>query len=220
MIAGTTTLTKYVYDNEDILLELNGSNVIVARYTHGPGIDEPLIMEKNSQSFYYHADGLGSITDLTNSSGAVAQRYTYSSFGKIESQLDPNFTQSYTYTSREFDAETGLYYYRARHYDSTIGRFLQEDPIQVFGGSNFYAMTDSSPIIWIDPWGLWYTSGHINVTTMAMKNAGYSAADIATVVAANTNVDRPLNQLNNADHSMPGMQAAATSIIETKLAVP
>jgi YD repeat-containing protein len=76
VIAGSTTVTKYVYDNEDILLELDGSNNIVARYTHGPAIDEPLIMEKNSQPFYYHADGLGSVTELTNQSGTVAQRYT------------------------------------------------------------------------------------------------------------------------------------------------
>lgn len=92
VIAGATTVTKYAYDNEDILLELNGSNAITARYTHGPGIDELLIMETNAQSFYYHADGLGSITELTNQSGTVAQRYTYSSFGKIESQLDANFS--------------------------------------------------------------------------------------------------------------------------------
>ncbi len=121
VIAGTTATTRYVYDNEDILLELNASNTITARYTHGPGIDEPLIMEKNAQSFYYHADGLGSITELTNQSGTVAQRYSYSSFGKIESQLDPNFVQPYTFTSREFDPETGLYYYRARTYDFAGG---------------------------------------------------------------------------------------------------
>ena len=48
VIAGATTVTKYVYANEDILLELNGANVITARYTHGPGIDEPLILKKNS----------------------------------------------------------------------------------------------------------------------------------------------------------------------------
>ena len=48
VITGSTTTTRYVYDNEDILLELNGANSIVARYTHGPGIDEPLIMEKNA----------------------------------------------------------------------------------------------------------------------------------------------------------------------------
>lgn len=119
----------FIYDNEDILLELDGSNNITARYTHGPGIDEPLILEKAGQSFFYHADGLGSITEITDDTGLGKQRYTYSSFGKIESQLDPSFIQPYTFTAREFDPETGLYFYRARTYDPTTGRFLQEDPI-------------------------------------------------------------------------------------------
>jgi YD repeat-containing protein len=91
VVAGTTTVSKYVYDKEDILLELNGSNAITVRYTHGPGIDEPLIVERGGASFFYHTDGLGSITEITNQSTAAVQRYTYSSFGKIESQLDPNF---------------------------------------------------------------------------------------------------------------------------------
>ncbi len=76
VIAGTTATTRYVYDNEDTMLELSGANVIVARYTHGPGIDEPLIMEKGGVSFFYHPEGLGSITELTNQFGTVAQRYT------------------------------------------------------------------------------------------------------------------------------------------------
>jgi len=159
VIAGATTLTRYVYDNEDILLELNGSNSIVARYTHGPGIDEPLIMEKNSQSFFYHADGLGSITEVTDSAGALKQRYTYSSFGKIESQLDPNFVQPYTFTAREFDAETGLYYYRARTYDFAVARFLQEDPIWLEGGINYYSYVTNNPATYMDPFGLTQSPG-------------------------------------------------------------
>ena len=111
VIGGTTNVTRYVYDNEDILLELDGSNNIVARYTHGPGIDEPLVMEKGGQNYFYHADGLGSITEITNQTGGVVQRYTYSSFGEIESQLDANFVQPYAFTAREFDSETGLYFY-------------------------------------------------------------------------------------------------------------
>jgi len=154
IIAGGTVVTRYVYDNEDILLELNGSNNIVARYTHGPGIDEPLILEKNNQSFFYHADGLGSITEMTNQSGTVVQRYAYSSFGKIESQLSPNFLQSYTYTARELDAETGLYYYRARYYDGSMGRFLQNDPIGFSGGINLYGYVGNNPVGRIDPYGL------------------------------------------------------------------
>ena len=124
-----TNVTQYIYDNEDILLELDGSDNIVARYTHGPGIDEALSMEKAGVNSFYHADGLESVTELTDSLGTVVQSYTYSSFGKIESQLDLNFFQPYTFTGREFDPETDLYYYRSRYYDPFVGRFLQEDPI-------------------------------------------------------------------------------------------
>ena len=126
-----SVVTQYIYDNEDILLELDGSNNIIARYTHGPGIDEPLVMEKGGASFFYHVDGLGSVTELTDTAGVVAQAYTYSSFGKIESQLDPNFIQPYTFTAREFDPKTGLYRYRARSYDPLVGRFVQEDPLNL-----------------------------------------------------------------------------------------
>ena len=150
-------VTPYIYDNEDILLELDGSNNITARYTHGPGIDEPLIMEKAGASFFYHADGLGSITEITDSLGALKQRYTYSSFGKIESTLDPNFIQPYTFTAREFDPETGLHFYRARYYDPGIGRFLQEDPDP---GSfinpstlNKYSYVVNNPVKFVDPSG-------------------------------------------------------------------
>jgi RHS repeat-associated protein len=154
VIGGTMTVTRYVYDNEDILLELDGINNIVARYTHGPGIDEPLVMEKGGQNYFYHADGLGSITEITNQSGTPVQRYTYSSFGEIESQLDANFVQPYTYTSRELDTETGLYFYRARYYDPAIGRFLSEDPIGLLEGPNLYGYVDGNPITFTDPLGL------------------------------------------------------------------
>ncbi|MDA2925486.1 hypothetical protein MYX65_12710, partial [Acidobacteria bacterium AH-259-L09] len=123
----TTTVTRYIYDNEDILLELDGSDNIVARYTHGPGIDEPLIMEKAGQSFFYNTEGLGSITELIDTSGTVAQAYTYSSFGEIESQLNATFVQPYTFTAREMDPQTGLYYYRSRYLDSRSARFTSED---------------------------------------------------------------------------------------------
>jgi RHS repeat-associated protein len=171
-----TAVTRYVYDNEDILLELNGSNQVVARYTHGAGIDEPLIIEKNSESFYYHSDGLGSVTELTDQSGTVIQRYAYSSFGKIESQLDPSFVQPYTYTSREFDTETGLSYYRARYYESSIGRFISEDPIGFAAGPNSYAYVGNNPIKRIDPSGLFFTPDTV-------IDAGFILYDIYKLVA-------------------------------------
>ncbi len=151
---GVTTTTRYIYDREDILLEIDGNTNIVTRFTHGPGIDEPLIMEKSDKSFFYHADGLGSITELTDTAATVVQSYSYSSFGKIESQLDPAFVQPFMFTSREFDPETGLYFYRTRTYDSSVGRFLQEDPIGLKGGDlNLYPYVRNNPVTFIDPSG-------------------------------------------------------------------
>ena len=147
VVSATTKVTRFIYDNEDILLELDGSNNILSRYTHGPGIDEPLILEKGGASFFYHADGLGSIIELTDATGAVAKSYSYSSFGKIESETNPALFQPYTFTGREFDSETGLYFYRARYYDLNIGRFLQEDPVPGLTSQslNRYAYVRNNP---------------------------------------------------------------------------
>jgi RHS repeat-associated protein len=148
-------ITRYLYDGEDIIIEYNGSGQIVANYTHGSGIDEPLSMEKNGQEYYYHQDGLGSVTGITDSNGTLVQGYEYDSYGKITSVLDSNMKQPYTYTGREYDEETGLYYYRARYYDSDAGRFISEDPIGLAGGDvNYFAYVGNNAVNWIDPSGL------------------------------------------------------------------
>jgi RHS repeat-associated protein len=122
------TITYYIYDNEDIRFETDENGTIIAEYIHGPGIDEPLAMRRDGQNYYYHVNGLGSITALTDSSKVVVQSYVYDSFGQIISQSG-NIQNPYTYTAREYDSEIGLYYYRARYYDAYIGRFISEDPI-------------------------------------------------------------------------------------------
>ncbi|MBI1748137.1 MAG: VCBS repeat-containing protein [Acidobacteria bacterium] len=148
------TLTRYIYDGANVLLELDGSNNIVARYTNGLGIDEPLIMNRAGQNYFYHADGLGSIAQLTDPSGGPARSYIYDAFGNIVDQTgDP--MNPYSYTSREFDAESGLYYYRARYYDPQVGRFISED---LFGDMNLYAYVGNNPVRWLDPLGLDTTS--------------------------------------------------------------
>ena len=168
------TITKYVYDGSDVLLEFNSENALNARYVHGGKVDEPLKMERKKspyrnesfpeQYFYYHKDRLGSITEITNSIGEVVQRYVYDSFGrvtiydnqgnKITADSDKYLENPFTYTGREYDAETGLYYYRARYYDPETGRFISEDPIGLFGrDGNFYRYVFNNPVNYIDPEG-------------------------------------------------------------------
>ena len=145
--------TSYVYDGEDILLEYDGANVLQARYTHGPGIDEPLAVTKGGATFFYHQDGLGTVTDLTDAAGATAKSYSYDAYGNIL-ESPGTVEQPYTYTGREFDAESGLYYYRARYYDSVVGRLLQQDPIGLANGDpNLYIYVEDNPLNLVDPNG-------------------------------------------------------------------
>ena len=159
---------RHVYDGEDILLEYDGANILQARYTHGPGIDEPIAVTKGGSTFFYHQDGLGTVTDLTDGAGATAKSYAYDAYGNIVDQTG-TVEQPYTYTGREFDSESGLYYYRARNYDPATGRFLQKDPLGFMGKDvNLYRYVRSSPTNRADPSGL----GPYSFVACSILNAG------------------------------------------------
>ena len=77
----------------------------------------------------------------------------YDSFGNLTASTG-TITNPFQYTGREFDSETGLYYYRARYYDLRVGRFINEDPIRFKGGNNFYPYANGNPVNFRDPSGL------------------------------------------------------------------
>ena len=143
----------YAYDGDNVMEETNSSGAAVARYAQELNIDEPLAMLRSSATSFYHADGLGSVTSLSNTAGALAQTYTFDSFGK-QTASSGSLTNHFQYTAREWDSETSLYYYRARYDDPSLGRFTSEDPLGAGGGISAYAYTDNDPLRWADPFGL------------------------------------------------------------------
>ena len=151
---------RYVYDNEDIIAILDGDNALTAAFTHGPGIDEPLIMTRpDGADYFYHADGLGSIVALTDDKGETAQTIKYQSYGKPVTVLYDQAAAGnpYYFTARELDAETGLYYYRARYYDWLRGAFTQEDPIgAAIPAQNRFLYAGGNPIVNRDAYGLFF----------------------------------------------------------------
>jgi RHS repeat-associated protein len=148
------TVTRYVYDGTSILLEYDGGNVLQSRYSHGNSIDQPLAVERGGSLAYYQTDHLGSVRQLTNVAGTVVNSYDYDSYGRIESAVE-GVAQPFRFTGREFDAESGNYYYRARYYDPATGRFLAEDPLAFSAGdSNFYRYAVNNPTRFVDPLGL------------------------------------------------------------------
>ena len=179
--------TFYLYDNQNIIAEYDQNNQLTASYIYGPNIDEPLSADIDNNRIYYHADGLGSITTLTNHMGHKVQQYDYDSFGNIKST--PFWIkQPFTFTAREFDYETGMYFYRARYYDPQAGRFITKDPIGFGGGTNFYAYVENNPVNGTDPYGLWVSYIHKNITRTAAIKLGCSKKAEA-LAEANAGVD-------------------------------
>ena len=129
----------------------NRKNAFATRQTQN--IDEPLAMLRSGTTSYYQADGINSITSLSNVAGALAQTYTFDSFGE-QTASSGSLTNPFRYTGREFDTETGLDYYRARYYDPNPGRFLAEDPLEFVSTFNPYAYVENRPTNSIDPSGL------------------------------------------------------------------
>ncbi len=148
--AGTTT--RYQYDGLDVVAEYSASQ-LEATYVFGPAIDEVLKLKRGTTVAAYHSDGLGSVTAI--SEGATLKNtYRYDAFGKPIAQGGSSpLPNAYTYTGRELDA-SGLYYYRARYYLPSAGRFLTPDPIGLQGGLNAYTYVSSNPVNYTDPFGL------------------------------------------------------------------
>jgi RHS repeat-associated protein len=153
--AKPATIERFVYDRDHIKLVFNGSGTQTHRYLHGAQIDQVLAEESAGQVRWMLSDHQGTVRDVTNNSGVIQKHLRYDSFGTITSQTSPTITTRFNYTGRELDAETGLYFYRARYYDPSVGRFLSEDPIG-FGGqdANLYRYVGNSPIKLADPMGL------------------------------------------------------------------
>jgi RHS repeat-associated protein len=142
---------RYVYDGQDVMLDLNADWSVATTYLNDPGIDNHLRQTSATAGIsYYLGDHLGSTAGLTDVSGNVLEQLSYDSFGNGAGSTRTR----YGYTGRERDPDTGLAYYRARFYDPQLGRFISEDPIGFAGGINQFGYVASNPLGFVDPQGL------------------------------------------------------------------
>ena len=150
---GTPGTTRFAYDGQDLIAEYNGSNAMLRRYVHGPADDEPLVWYEGSGTTdrrFLHSDERGSVIATSNSSGTTLSTNAYDEYGLPKSTN----TGRFQFTGQTWLPELGMYYYKARIYSPTLGRFLQTDPIGYGDGMNIYAYVGGDPVNFTDPLGL------------------------------------------------------------------
>ena len=164
-------VTQFIYDGSNVLLEFVDSDgaganqpVLDKRYLHGAGVDKVLAQESAGNVVWRLTDHLGTVRDLVNNSGALVNHLIYDSYSQVISQTNPAVDTRYLFTGREFDQEIGLYYYRARYYNATNGRFISLDPIGIGSGTvNLYSYVGGNPISFVDMFGNKRCSGNARV---------------------------------------------------------
>ena len=196
-VIGHTT-TRFHYDGDNPLQELDGAGNIVANLLTGLGLDEFFTRSGSPGNRTLLGDALGSTLALADDSGIIQTSYTYEPFG-TSATTGQNNSNVYQYTGRENDG-TGLYYYRARYYSPSHQRFISEDPIGFMGRDvNLYAYGWNAPIDFVDSLGLDVVIrtycchapnlyGHVGIAINNNPSSGFYPNQDSWRVAANIRV--------------------------------
>ncbi len=173
---------RYIYAGVETISVLDGSQAWKQDFVFDvTGIDRILMLEQadvldqDSDSntteltrSYYHRNALGSVMEISTTSQTEAASYRYTPYGAVTitrggsvQSRDP-LGQNWAYTSRCYDAELMLHYFRARAQDPMTGRFSQRDPVGFAAGASLFAYALCNPIVWRDPMGLYSMSGVVD----------------------------------------------------------
>ena len=133
-----------VNDDENVVAEYNGATLL-RTYIYSDYADHAVALKSNGATYYFTANSLYSVAAVTNSAGALVERYTYDAYGKRTVTLATGSQSSasvvgnpYGFTGRYHDDETALVYFRTRYYDPALGRFITRDKTYR-DGPNLYA---------------------------------------------------------------------------------
>ncbi len=144
---GTTTSTKqFVWCGNKMCEARDGSGAVTAQYfDRGQTI--------GGANYYYTKDHLGSVREMSNSSGAIVWQQSFDPYGN-QTTLVSTVPADLGYTGDYVHQRSGLNLTWMRFYSSSLGRWLNRDPIGEAGSRNLFGYVSNNPISFVDPLGL------------------------------------------------------------------
>jgi RHS repeat-associated protein len=185
------TITRFRYgDNAKLLGEYDASGAAIREYVYLDS--QPLaLLTRDPQTqaeavYFLHTDHLGAVVKSTDASQTLVWHVERRPFGERSVSVGL-IDVPLGFPGQYYDVETGNYYNYIRDYDSSTGRYLQSDPIGLWGGLNTYLYVMDKPLIKADPYGLIDWDSFKNNTKICVK-AGESCDTFA--VRVNSMCDR------------------------------
>ena len=166
--------TRFIWDGSHLLQEIQPDGRYTYLYTD-PDSYEPLAQVRNwtnedgesrQQTHYFHYDQIGIPREMTDKDGNLVWFGDYYGWGRLkeETKVTDSAYQPFRLQNQYCDRETGLHYNFFRYYEPDAGRFINQDPIRLWGGDNFYWFAPNSSA-WIDVLGLASIFEKLKITT-------------------------------------------------------
>jgi RHS repeat-associated protein len=148
----------YIFEGTEPVFERRITSNQIRSYVYALGKHlarvDGVIGDNHVETYFYHSDNAGTIRAITDQQGQVVWNADYLAFGSQFGKVG-DLDEQHGFTGKEFDQDTGLYYYNARWYNSEIGRFISEDPGADPNSPNLYSYCTNNPLIETDPTGKW-----------------------------------------------------------------